>query len=41
MMPMNLDGLIIVYCNINNALVGDCRKIWSFLFGSLIETSVS
>ena len=39
-MPMNSDRLIIGYCNINNALAGDCRKMWSFFFWSLIETSV-
>ena len=41
-MTMNSDRLIIGYCNINNALAGDCRKMWSFFFfRSLIEASVS
>ena len=40
-MPMNSDRFIISYCNINNALVGDCRKMWFFFFWSLIEDSVS
>ena len=41
-MPMNSDRLIIGPCNINNALAGDCRKMWSFFFfRSLIEANVS
>ena len=43
-MPMNSNRLIVGYCNINNALDGDSRKMWSFFFfffWSLIETSVS
>ena len=31
-MPMNSDRLIIGYCNINNALASENRKMWSFFF---------
>ena len=39
-MSLNSNWLIIGYCNINNALVGDCREMCIFFF-FLIENNVS